>query len=57
MTSGEASRIDNQVTSAGDALEEKETITAFKGSQFNLGTDNKNSVFGPSASLRISFHF
>jgi hypothetical protein len=57
MTTGEASRIDNQINNAGTGLEEKESITASKGSSFNLGTDNKNSVFGPSASLRISFHF
>lgn len=57
QTMGEESEVVMQVNSAGTALEEKTNILASKRSEMNLGTDNMNSVFGPSGTLRISFHF
>jgi hypothetical protein len=33
------------------------TIEGAKGGSFALDTDNTNSIFGPSASLRLNFHF
>jgi hypothetical protein len=33
------------------------TIEGAKGNTFALDTDNKNSLFGPTASLRLNFHF
>jgi hypothetical protein len=33
------------------------TVEGGKSSNFGLDTDSKNGVFGPSASLRIGFHF
>jgi len=54
---GEESEVVMQVNGAGTALEEKTNILASKSSQMRVGTDNMNSVFGPSGSLRISFHF
>lgn len=57
QTTGEATVNMEQVNSAGTALEEKEYVVASKSSSMNVGTDNMNSVFGPSGTLRISFHF
>ena len=33
------------------------TTTGGKNSTFNIGTDNKNSIFGPTGSLRMNFYF
>ncbi len=57
QTTGESTTTSQRVNAGGTAMEENTVVTSSKGSGFNLGTDNKNSVFGPSASLRISFHF
>ncbi|MBL7931255.1 MAG: hypothetical protein JNL60_05120 [Bacteroidia bacterium] len=36
---------------------DKTTIEGAKQGAFQLDTDNSNSIFGPSASLRLNFHF
>ena len=28
-----------------------------KSTTFNIGTDNKNSIFGPTGSIRVNFYF
>ena len=56
QTTGEGTTTVKQVNSAGTALEDKENQTVAKGSAFGIGTDN-GGMFGPTGSLRISFHF
>ena len=56
-TTGEGTSNAKQINSGGTALEDKETITASKGSNFVLGTDNMGTIFSPSAQLKLSFHF
>lgn len=57
MTNGESTQTVKQVNGAGNGLEDKTNVTSSKGSNFMLGTDNMNSVFGPSGTIRIAFHF
>lgn len=56
-TIGTGSITTTQVTAAGTGTEEITTETVAGGSQFVLGTDNSSAMFGPSGSLRITFHF
>lgn len=42
---------------AGQTTEQITTETIAGGSNFTLGTDNSSAMFGPSGSLRITFHF
>lgn len=42
---------------AGQTTEEFTTETFAGGSAFGVGTDNSNPFFGPSGSLKITFHF
>jgi len=56
-TTGEATSNAKRINAGGTALEDKETITGSKGSNFVLGTDNMGTIFSPSAQLKLSFHF
>lgn len=52
--------VESEINSgAGDATEMSSTFSTEtnNGSSFGVDTDNMNSVFGPAASLRITFHF
>ncbi|MCH2225901.1 MAG: hypothetical protein MK066_14115 [Crocinitomicaceae bacterium] len=56
-STGEGTTDTKQVNSGGTALEDVTNQTVAKSSSFGIGTDNANSMFGPSGSLRLSFHF
>lgn len=56
QSTGEGTRVDTQLNSAATATEEVESQTVAKGGAFGIGTDN-GGMFGPTGSLRISFHF
>lgn len=56
-TTGEGTSTAKVVNGAGTALEDQTTKTVAKGSAFSIGTDNLSQMFGPTGSLRISFHF
>lgn len=57
QTTGEATVTVNELNDAGTGIEDETYVIASKSSSMVLGTDNMNSVFGPSGTLRISFHF
>lgn len=56
-TTGTAEMTETRVNAAGTALEEATTQTRDKESLMMLGTDNSNMWFGPSGSVRMTFHF
>lgn len=57
QTSGEGTVTTTQLNTAGTGTEQVTNETVAKGSAFGVGTDNSNPFFGPSGSLKITFHF
>lgn len=57
QTFGTGTTTTTQLNTAGTATEEITTDTVAGGSAFGIGTDNSNPFFGPSGSLKITFHF
>ncbi len=56
QTTGEGTVTDTRLNAGGTATEEVTSETIAKGSAFGVGTDN-GGFFGPSGSLKITFHF
>lgn len=57
QTTGEGTVTTTQLNTAGTGTEQVTNETVAKGSAFGVGTDNSNPFFGPSGSLKITFHF
>lgn len=49
--------IGNSQVAGSDDVTGSTTIEGAKEGSFSIDTDNNNSIFGPSASLRLNFHF